>query len=55
MHLGGKTTPTVDTFVARLRADLTATFEIAVIAGEGDGGLAHPFPDETPASGRLYA
>ena len=55
VHLGGKTTPTVDTFVARLRADLTATFEIAVIAGEGDGGLAHPFPDETPASGRLYA
>jgi hypothetical protein len=45
----------VDTFVGRLRADLTATFEIALIAEDGTGGLAHPMPDASPSSGRLYA
>jgi hypothetical protein len=45
----------VDTFVARLRADLTATFEIAVLAQDGAGGLAHPVPDARPTGGQLYA
>ena len=55
VNLGGQATPTVDTFVARLRADLTATFEIALIAEDGAGGLTHPMPDASPSSGRLYA
>jgi hypothetical protein len=55
VNLGGQATPTVDTFVARLRADLTATFEIALIAEDGAGGLTHPMPDAASSSGRLYA
>ncbi len=55
VHLGGNATPTVETFIRRLRADLSATFEIATVADDDDGGLAHPLPDESPRSGRLYA
>lgn len=53
MHLGGNATPTVETFIGRLRADLSATFEIATLSD--DGGLAHPVPGAAPAGGRLYA
>ena len=52
---GGNTTPTAETFIRRLRADLSATFDIATVANDDDGGLAHPFPDESSGSGRLYA
>ena len=55
VNLGGQATPTVETFVARLRADLTATFEIAALAHDGAGGLAHPVPDARPTGSRLYA
>jgi len=55
VHLGGNASPTVETFVRRLRADLSATFDIATVANDDDGGLAHPFPDESSGSGRLYA
>lgn len=54
-NLGNQTTPTAETFIRRLRADLSATFDIATVANDDDGGLAHPFPDEPPGSGRLYA
>jgi hypothetical protein len=55
VHLGGNATPTAETFIRRLRADLSATFDIATGANDDDDGLAHPFPDESPGSGRLYA
>ena len=51
-NLGGNATPTVETFVRRLRADLSATFEVATVS---DDGLAHPFPGESRANGHLYA
>lgn len=54
-HLGGEATPTAETFVRRLRADLSATFEIATVSGDRDGELAYPFSDQSPTNGRLYA
>ena len=53
-HLGGVGTPTVETFVRRLRADLSATFEIATVSGDADGELAYPYSDQLPAGARLY-
>ena len=55
VHLGGNATPPAETFIRRLRADLSATFDIATVANDEDGGLAHPFPDESRGSSRLYA
>jgi hypothetical protein len=51
-NLAGNATPTVETFVRRLRADLSATFEVGT--GSQDE-VAHPLPGRTRASGRLYA
>lgn len=54
-HLGGDSTPTVETFVRRLRADLSAT---SLAADNGDGGPASGFPakppPDAPGAGRLY-
>jgi hypothetical protein len=55
VHLGGDATPPAETFIRRLRADLSATFDIAAVANDEDGGLAHPFPVESHGGGRLYA
>ena len=55
VHFGGNATPTAETFIRRLRADLSATFDIATVANDDDGGLAHPFPDESRGDGRLSA
>ena len=56
VHLGGEATPTVETFVHRLRADLTATFEIAP-AGEDRAIWVPPQSrhGSPPIAGRLYA
>ncbi len=55
VHLGGEATPTVEMFVRRLRADLTATFELAAAENDPDGGRPHGRPDLPPGGGRLYA
>jgi hypothetical protein len=59
-HLGGDSTPTVETFVRRLRADLSATFEAAAKSGDADATSLSLFPDEaapgSPGStSRLFA
>lgn len=51
-NLGGHATPSVETFVRRLRADLSATFEVAT--GSGDD-LAPPPTGRSQTSARLYA
>jgi hypothetical protein len=53
-NMGGAETPTSETFVRRLRADLSATFELTALTADGDAGLAHPFTDVPPANVRLY-
>ena len=55
VHLGGNATPPAETFIRRLRADLSATFDIATVANDEGGGLAHPFSHESRNSSRLYA
>jgi len=54
-HLGGEATPTVEMFVRRLRADLTATFELAPAGNDPDGGVPLWQPRSSPGAGRLYA
>ena len=51
-NLGGTATPTVETFIRRLRADLSATFEVGT--GSGDNLTPH-LPGQSHAGGRLYA
>jgi hypothetical protein len=54
VHLGGTATPTVETFVNRLRADLSATFEIPAPA---DGEKGRPWfsaAEESFGASRLY-
>lgn len=53
VNLGSDATPTVETLIGRLRADLSATFAIAPMSS--DGSLAHPVPGAEPAGSRLYA
>ena len=53
VHLGGEATPTVEMFVRRLRADLTATFEIAA-DNDSDGGPLRR-TGTGPGGGQLYA
>jgi hypothetical protein len=57
-HLGGESTPTVETFIRRLRADLSATSEAAGAADDTDSGSMPLFPDEPPpgvaGTGRLH-
>ena len=57
-HLGGDSTPTVETFVRRLRADLSTTSEAASSPEDGDGQSLSLFPDESspaaPGASRLY-
>lgn len=55
VHLGGESTPTVETFVRRLRADLTATFEIGAAGNDPDGGEQRSRRGAPPGAGRLYA
>jgi len=55
VHLGGETTPTVETFVRRLRADLTATFELTGTDSDPDTGAPHWPRASTPGAGNLYA
>ena len=55
VHLGGEATPTVEMFVQRLRADLTATFEIAAAGNDPDGGATQGRRRPAPGAGRLYA
>ena len=55
VHLGGEATPTVEMFVRRLRADLTATFEIGAAGNDPDGGVAQGRRGLAPGTGRLYA
>lgn len=55
VHLGGEATPTVETFVRRLRADLTATFEIAPAGNDPDMEPTQRRRGPPPTSGRLYA
>jgi hypothetical protein len=55
VHLGGDATPTVETFVQRLRADLTATFEIAPAGNDPDMDAPQRRHGSPPTAGRLYA
>ena len=55
VHLGGEATPTVETFVRRLRADLTATFELARADDTPDAAALHWQAGSPPRAGRLYA
>jgi len=55
VHLGGEATPTVEMFVRRLRADLTATFEIAPAGNDPDAGPPPWQRGSPPGAGRLYA
>ena len=56
VHLGGEATPTVETFIRRLRADLTATFELAPAGNGPDAGLPPSWRrGPPPNAGRLYA
>lgn len=55
VHLGGEATPTVETFVRRLRADLTATFELAPAGNDPDASWPQWRRGSPPSAGRLYA
>ena len=55
VHLGGEATPTVETFVRRLRADLAATFELPAAGNDADAAGPPPRRGSRPGAGRLYA
>ncbi len=55
VHLGGEATPTVEMFVRRLRADLTATFELATPGNDADAREPAFRRRAPPGASRLYA